>query len=246
MKNIQNWNPTKYVFKKREILPTKNTKELNVASRLMASEVGSFYSEQIPKYAKGKLIDLGCGKAPFYGFYRDFVEEVFCVDWTNTAHKNPHLDLEWDLSKNLDFSENQYYDTVILSDVLEHIFNPTNLINETYRVLKEGGTVIMNVPFYYWIHESPFDYYRYTHFALKKMFEESGFEIIEIKSLGGIIEVMADIVAKGSKHLPMGYFFANFVQKLALFISKRKMGKKLRKHTEFLFPLGFGIVARKS
>jgi SAM-dependent methyltransferase len=245
MKNIQDWKPTKYVFRKGEIVPTKDKKELNVASRLMAGEVGRFYSEQIPKYAKGKLIDLGCGKVPLYGFYKDFAEDIFCVDWVNTAHKNPYLDLEWDLNKNLDFSENQYYDTIILSDVLEHIFNPTNLINEMYRILKEDGVVIMNTPFYYWIHESPFDYYRYTHFALKKMLEESGFEIIEMKSLGGIVEVTADITAKCFKYLPMGRFFANFVQKFAVFIGKRKTGKKLRRRTEFLFPLGFGVVAKK-
>lgn len=245
MKNTQDWKPTKYVFKKGKILPTKDTKELNVASRLMAGEVGNFYSGQIPKYAKGKLIDLGCGKVPFYEFYKDFAEDVFCVDWENTAHKNPHLDLEWDLNKNLNFSANQYYDTIILSDVLEHIFNPTNLINEMYRILKKEGIVIMNVPFYYWIHESPFDYYRYTHFALTKMFEESGFEIIETKSLGGLIEIMADVAAKCLKYLPMGHFLANFVQKMAMFIGKRIIGKKIRKHTEFLFPLGFGLVAKK-
>jgi len=245
MKNSQEWKPTKYIFKGDKIFSTKDIKEVGADSRLLTDEVASFYSEQIPKYAKGKLIDLGCGKIPLYGFYKDFVEDVFCVDWGNSLHKNPYLDLEWDINKKLDFSKNKYYDTIILSDVLEHISAPKNLINEMYRILKRGGILLMTVPFYYWIHEKPFDYYRYTHFGLEKMFKESGFEIIEIKSTGGILEVMADIGAKTLIHLPMGRFFAIFVQNVAKFIGKRKIGKKLRKRTEFTFPLGYGLVAKK-
>jgi len=77
------------------------------------------------------------------------------------------------------------------------------------------------------------------------MFEESGFKIIEIKSTGGILEVMADLSAKIIVNLPMGKLPAIFIQKFVKFIGNRKIGKKLRKRTEFTFPLGYGLVAKK-
>ena len=54
----------------------------------------------------------------------------------------------------------------------------------------------MNVPFYYWLHERPHDYYRYTEYALRRFAETAGFNFLLIKTLGGVPEIIADILAK--------------------------------------------------
>lgn len=46
----------------------------------------------------------------------------------------------------LNFSDN-YFDTVILSEILEHLIHPEKVLLEARRVLKERGTVIITVPF---------------------------------------------------------------------------------------------------
>jgi len=51
-------------------------------------------------------------------------------------------------TKKLPFNENEF-DTVILSDVLEHLPTPENIINEIYRVLAKNGKLLLNVPFLY-------------------------------------------------------------------------------------------------
>ncbi|HRF81361.1 MAG TPA: methyltransferase domain-containing protein, partial [Flavobacteriales bacterium] len=76
------------------------------------------------------------------------------------------------------------FDTIILSDVLEHIRKPEALVKEMYRILAPGGQVIMNVPFYYGLHEQPFDYYRYTQFALRAITEDAGFAVVELEAIG--------------------------------------------------------------
>lgn len=48
-----------------------------------------------------------------------------------------------------------------------------------------GGYVIYTVPLFWHLHEEPRDFYRYTKYGLKYLFEKNGFDIIEIKPLAG-------------------------------------------------------------
>jgi SAM-dependent methyltransferase len=107
------------------------------------------------------LLDLGCGKVPFYARYREYVSETVCVDWSNSLHGNGHVDAECDLTQELPFADASF-DTILLSDVLEHIPAPERLWREMARLLKPGGELLSSVPFFYWLHEEPYDYYRYT------------------------------------------------------------------------------------
>ena len=124
----------------------------------MTNLIAQFYGKYLNKYAKGNLLNLGCGSIALYHAYKDLIIDNICVDWKNTYYKNEHLDFEYDINKKLPF-EDQKFDTVILSDVLEHVTEPFKLINEIHRLLSKDGILFMNVPFLYWIHEEPYDYY---------------------------------------------------------------------------------------
>lgn len=120
MKNKDKWVSSKYIYKNKRLTSSKDPKEVSISSRLMTNIIASYYEYYIPKYAKGKLIDLGCGKVPLYEIYKSFVTDNICIDWPNTLHKNMFLDYEYDITKDLPF-ENETFDTIILSDVLEHV-----------------------------------------------------------------------------------------------------------------------------
>jgi len=48
-----------------------------------------------------------------------------------------------------------------------------------------GGVAIYSVPFIWHLHEEPRDFYRFSKYGLKYLFEKAGFEIVEIKALSG-------------------------------------------------------------
>lgn len=54
------------------------------------------------------------------------------------------------------------------------------MLNEAFRILKGGGAMILQVPFMWWVHEAPYDYFRYTHYGLKYMFKKAGFVNVEV------------------------------------------------------------------
>ena len=69
------------------------------------------------------------------------------------------------------------FDFIILFNVLEHIENYKNLINNLKKHLKKGGTLEIFVPFMFRFHEDPKDYFRPTHFYLKKLLSKKNFSI---------------------------------------------------------------------
>lgn len=246
MKNQDSWNPTKYVQKNGELKASLKKGGVGYSSLLIASLTAKFYNSNLKMYAQGILLDLGCGNVPLFGTYRNYVDKTVCVDWNNTFHKNDFVDYYVDLNKELPFEESSF-DTVLLSDVLEHIKEPTSLWKEINRILKQGGHLILNVPFHYWIHEQPYDYYRYTKAALEYFAEESNFEILILEELGGGIEVLTDFHSKIiCPKIPLiGKELAIVIQKLNLFFLKTGVGKKMLRNTSKSFALCYGLVAKK-
>jgi SAM-dependent methyltransferase len=211
----------------------------------MADLVAGFYYENLRQHAKGKLLDLGCGKVPLFMAYKDYVADNICVDWENTLHKNEYQDFACDLTKALPFKDGEF-DTVILSDVLEHIPQPERLWKEAARVLAIRGKIIMNVPFYYWIHEQPHDYYRYTEFALRRFVEISGMRVVQLNAIGGVPEILADVFSKNVLRLPkIGRLLAIVAQWLTSCFIATKFGKKTSEATGSTFPLGYFLIAEK-
>lgn len=210
----------------------------------MTDAVARVYGEQLPLHAQGRLLDLGCGAVPLYGVYKGLVREVTCVDW---APGDPvdHLDMCCDLSQPLPLPDASY-DTIILSDVLEHIPEPALLWREMARVLAPGGKIVMNVPFFYWLHAHPHDYYRYTNFALERFVRHGGLQLLLIRPLGGVLEVLSDLGAKLLAKIPLlGKPMALCIQAAAGAFGRTDAGARVASVSARHFPLGYFLVAQK-
>jgi SAM-dependent methyltransferase len=241
------WSETKYVLgPDGGLRASRDPREVATSSRLMADRIGRFYSAALPKYASGHVLDLGCGKAPLLGLYRQYSKSETLVDWGNSMHENPHLDAIADLNEPLEL-ESEKFDTVLLSDVLEHIKRPSQLMSEIFRVMAPGGALIMNTPFMYWLHEQPHDYYRYTEHALTELITSAGLEVVELAPLGGALEVLVDMTSKvASMHVRRGgRSMAIAIQLLGGAVAESSFGTRVAQRTAPTFPLGYALVARK-
>ena len=137
----------------------------------------------IQKYSKGKLLDIGCGEKPYKNMVKPYVTEYIGLDYENTLHDKSKIDL-FGTAYNIPI-ENGYFDTVLCTAVLEHLEEPNKAIKEAHRILKSGGYAIYSVPLFWHLHEEPRDFYRYTKYGLRYLFEKNGFEIVELKPLSG-------------------------------------------------------------
>lgn len=193
-----------------------NKQALGAGSTLMATLVARWYQAALAQHASGVMLELGCGAMPYHPLYRSRTTAVWCTDWPQSIHLQPHADLFCDLNANLPL-KNAMADTVLLADVLEHIYRPHSLLTEVLRVLRPGGVLLLNTPFMYWVHEAPHDYYRYTPHALQRLAQDAGFEVLALDAVGGSLCVLADVAGKLLQALPIaGPLLARGMQRLML------------------------------
>lgn len=245
MRNEENWKPSKFLSQNNELHVNKKSADLHPRSWIVTECTATAYNRYSSDFFKGKVLDLGCGLCPFYPLYKDKSSSLLCVDWANSLHKNPYTDLKCDITKPIPL-DGQSFDTVILSDVLEHISEPENLLIEIHRLLRQDGHLILNVPFLYWIHEAPCDFYRYTEFGLKFLLETANFKLEVLEPVGGLLESWADITTKLSSYIPVAkHFMPQILFNLTFLLKKMGLVRSKFENLDKLFPLGYFAVARK-
>ena len=70
--------------------------------------------------------------------------------------------------------------------------------------------------------------------------------VLVLEPIGGVPEILADLVAKNMAALPgIGRWLANLVQRVTLSIGRTRWGRRMSQSTARKFPLGYFMVAEK-
>jgi len=226
----------------QDLQPNGNHSDYWQGSAFMLDMFAAAYRRHLPKVCRGGLVDLGCGPAPLLSAYAQWVDWYYLVDWPSTFHENSAIDLPQDLNLRLELPD-ATFDTALLTSVLEHIRRPEALLHECARILKPGGRVFLQVPFAYWLHEEPFDYFRYTRHALTSLGQDAGLEIETIEAVGNDVDVLIDISAKRLCSSTNG-----LVRRAGRILQRRARSRSTRTPDlsgKVKLPLGYVVVARK-
>jgi SAM-dependent methyltransferase len=92
---------------------------------------------------------------------------------------------------------------VFATEVFEHVHGLEPALHEIYRVLKQDGILFFTMPYVWPLHEVPNDEYRYTPFALEKIFKKAVFSDIAIKPTGGWNATLAQMLGLWVRRNPM-------------------------------------------
>lgn len=132
---------------------------------------------------RGICVDIGAGNSPYKRYLS--VDKYISIDQEDTRavsyQKNIHS-INAD-AKELPFNPNEI-DTVLLNQVLEHVFEYEKVLSEIHRVLKEDGKLIISIPFIFHVHSEPNDYFRFSEYGIKKLLLSKGFKIVDFEYNG--------------------------------------------------------------
>jgi len=148
----------------------------------------------VPRKENGKLLDIGCGNGSFLKWLKEHGWHAYGLEINkeavNLCKANGIEVFEGELIE-VHFA-NENFDVITLIQVLEHVHNPSAILNEVHRILKTDGLLLIAVPNFGcldrkilgadWPHlDIPRHLYHFELSTLKKLLEKNRFEIKEIR-----------------------------------------------------------------
>lgn len=216
--------------------------------------------------ASGVLVDVGTSEGPYRGAFAPYVARYVGLEYPpSILEKRPDL---WEILARARLSVDVFgdgnrlpfrdgsVDTVLSTEVLEHLPDPRRCVIEMARILKPGGRLLMTVPFQQPLHELPWDYYRFTPSALRDLAATAGLEVERIEPRGNFAAACGalctqfvlrtagarsrqsdgSVVPSGWRNLLLSPVYA-LIQGTALALSKLSDDQAVA--------LGYALVARK-
>ena len=203
--------------------------------------------EVLPKYCKGKVVDVGAGHAKYGWLIEPLCDSYTTVDNMSSDYQFRETEFRPDVVSDVSHMpfKNNEFDTAICTEVLEHVENPFQLFLEISRILKPDGYAIISSGWAAAYHKEPKDYWRFSLDAYKVLCERSNLEFIEARRKGGLLILLLYFV---NRNIELNIKGHAIFKKLWSKISK-VLGFFIEKLDQFIKTedtLGHLIVARKN
>ena len=172
--------------------PDSFLNRLKFCGRLMADfQVLSVYRHlrRHRKLLHGRIVDVGCGESPYRHLVSTTTQENYVgVDIQDAVSFGyDRKDVVTFDGENLPFADDSF-DSCLCTEVLEHVPEPTRLVDEMFRVMRKGGWIFVTVPWSARTHYMPHDYQRFTPTKLALMFKK--FDSVQILPRGNDVNTI--------------------------------------------------------
>jgi len=157
-------------------------------------------SNTLKKLPKGlRLLDAGAGELAnkFFCGHLDYISQDFC-QYEGSGDNRGLQTGSWD-TKKIDIigditnipEEDESFDVILCTEVLEHLPNPVEALIEFQRLLKKSGILILTAPFCSLTHFAPYHYSTgFNRYFYEYHLEGLGFKLENIKTNGNFFEYL--------------------------------------------------------
>jgi SAM-dependent methyltransferase len=110
------------------------------------------------------------------------------------------------------------FDAAVHIVTIEHLKEPGRALAEIARTLAPGGTLLIAAPQEWEVHQAPHDYFRYTRYGLAYLLEQAGFEVREMRAVGGYFRLLARRLLNGLQFFTGGIRWLLFLPAAMLLV----------------------------
>lgn len=199
-------------------------------------------SSALHRHVRGAVLDAGCGHQPYRRVIEEHARRYESIDWKKRFDDQTY---QGDV-QSMPQVESSRYDTVVCSEVLEHLPRPADALREIHRVLKPGGRIIVSVPYLSRLHEEPHDFYRYTRHGLTHLLEAAGFTVLELDRTGSVFSFLghqaSTLLVCSTWHVPLVRWMAFWLNAGLITVPCRAADRVFGSDR---IPLGYVAIAEK-
>jgi len=141
--------------------------------------------DRVRDRASGALLDVGCGSKPFARRFEGRVRRYWATDLPGSRDLGEDPPDAFATAEAQPFRDGTF-DTVLGVSMLCYLREPASMITEAYRVLRPGGTLILEFTQMAPLYNAPYDYFRFTRFGAEYLLRSAGFEVVEVVPIGGL------------------------------------------------------------
>lgn len=226
-----------------------NTNVYDIDYSIARHYVDEFYFSEITKIRTGsRVLDLGGHKLYKRGRF-DIEKYPLQVTYANLVN-DKGADIQCDGAQIP--IRSGVFDAVICSQMLEHVPDPSLILQEVYRVLKPDGCLLATVPFLFRVHGDPYDYSRFTDYYWQSLLKKTGFIDVSIEKQGSFYTVLVDFLKQyATQYASEKEIFPRLVRRLCPWMQRWAFMKQKNLNNErwpeFIqsFTIGYGLSARK-
>jgi SAM-dependent methyltransferase len=141
--------------------------------------------ERARAHAHGDLLDMGCGSRPFAPLFAGHTRRYWGTDLSRSPYLGDARPDAFARAEAQPFRAGSF-DTVLGLSMLTYLPEPVRMIEEAHRVLRPGGTLLLEFTQMVPLHDEPWDFFRFTRFGAEHLLRQGGFEPLEYIAIGGL------------------------------------------------------------
>jgi SAM-dependent methyltransferase len=147
------------------------------------------FTQSIPR--NSRILNIGSGGEIEKLIKDNCLTDISIISMDIDINRNP--DIVADISA--EFTEEEVYDYIICSEVLEHVVDPFKAVENIRQLVKTGGEVFVSTPYQFPTHDAPFDHFRYTEFGLRMLL--NSFSDLKLEVRGSWLSTITLLVLRG-------------------------------------------------
>jgi SAM-dependent methyltransferase len=163
--------------------------------RVLNNFILGFFSQHEMK--EWKVLDAGCGRQPF----RRLLEEKGCAYSAMDVNQNPEGSVQFICAIDEELPacllQQGPFDLIICLEVMEHVADWDAAFKNFHLLLKNGGKLLLTAPFFFRLHEAPFDFWRPTPHSFEYYAQRHQLKVDEVMKGGDAWDILGTMLTLG-------------------------------------------------